>query len=137
MKPASPFRWTLAVLCCALLTGAPGFAQAEAAPLDTDAFIQSLLTDEPGQGRVVRTAADCAAFAYCGGGLTISCTDTTSPAECTAVDRNCSTNQQGYVKCNGTYTWCSSPCCFNGKFCRNDGDCYGGLCRSTGCNCDA
>lgn len=30
------------------------------------------------------------------------------PSTCVAVDRNCSSGQQGYVSCNGVTTYCSS-----------------------------
>lgn len=50
------------------------------------------------------------AQAYCQAdcdGLLISCWGGT----CSAADRNCSTGQQGYIECDGVYTFChQGPC---------------------------
>jgi hypothetical protein len=46
--------------------------------------------------------------ASCGSG-TVSCTYT-PPSVCTAVDRDCSSGQRGYVTCNGVTTYCGPTC---------------------------
>ncbi len=51
--------------------------------------------------------SDCNVTAYCGSGVFISCTGTTS---CTGADRNCAINQQGRVTCNGVTTLCPTTC---------------------------
>lgn len=54
--------------------------------------------------------AECGDMADYGRSGTISCTDTTDPAECTAQDRNCSIGNSGYVMCNGIRTACGFSC---------------------------
>ncbi|HEY9420307.1 MAG TPA: hypothetical protein VIW92_02750 [Thermoanaerobaculia bacterium] len=56
------------------------------------------------------------------GTSTISCT---SSGTCTAVDRNCSAGQRGYVKCGTATTYCPSLCPISGT-CNYDGICVSG-----------
>ena len=46
--------------------------------------------------------------ASCGSGSPVSCT--VSSGTCTAVDRNCSAGQRGYVQCGATKTNCALAC---------------------------
>ncbi|HWM91479.1 MAG TPA: hypothetical protein VN493_12005 [Thermoanaerobaculia bacterium] len=50
----------------------------------------------------------CDATANCWSGGTVFCEDNTTPANCTAVDHNCSIGEPGHVSCNGVTTWCSA-----------------------------
>jgi hypothetical protein len=50
--------------------------------------------------------------ADCGEHADVSC----EAASCSAVNRNCSAGEQGYVVCNGVYTYCPGcPGCVEGE----------------------
>jgi hypothetical protein len=79
----------------------------------------------------------CSATANCTPGTTVSCTYTGTGGTCTAVDRNCSVNQRGYVSCNGVVTNCPTTCqscnliCQACNQCDQTGDCFA-CCRCDG-----
>ena len=60
--------------------------------------------------RNAQEKAACTATAACGSSTTVTCQDNTLPANCTAVDRNCSVGQRGYVMCDGVRKDCPCPC---------------------------
>lgn len=83
----------------------------------------STLAVEPGLGSAEFVLADCQAS--CGGGQPVSC----SGASCSAVDRFCP-YQQGYVQCDGNYTYCQPECPSEGctyMQCRLGCSCPGGV----------
>ncbi|HEV2856657.1 MAG TPA: hypothetical protein VHC97_27970 [Thermoanaerobaculia bacterium] len=51
----------------------------------------------------------CSAAARCDPYPSISCSSSVTGATCQGVDRNCSAGQQGFVRCNTSYTYCP-PC---------------------------
>src|SRR5436190_13160067 len=57
------------------------------------------------------TKSNCSASANCGGGSPISCSSSTSPSSCTAVDQNCYPGQLGYVDCGSGRTFCPNYDC--------------------------
>jgi len=65
--------------------------------------------------------------ADCGSDPNVSCT---TSGTCTAVDRDCTAHQVGYVDCNGTRTYCPSLCpsCEEGAIRYLD---TGGCCKQT------
>ena len=76
-----------------------------------------------------QTKALCTATATCESG-TVSCQSNVSATSCTAVDRDCSWYQRGYVTCNGVTTQCPTSCCNSGTprqrqccYCAETGEC--------------
>lgn len=60
------------------------------------------------------TKAIC--IADCGSGTSVYCSYA-SPTTCTAVDRNCSSGQRGYVTCGTSTTYCPYTCpCIEGTY---------------------
>lgn len=58
------------------------------------------------------SAGPCTATADCGGGVILSCQGSGQTTNtCSGQDRNCSLGLQGFVECNGSYTYCGSACC--------------------------
>lgn len=83
----------------------------------------STLAVEPGLGSAELVLAFCEAS--CDGGQPVSC----SGASCSAVDRFCP-YQQGYVVCDGNYTFCQPACPTEGCTlwqCRQGCSCPGGV----------
>lgn len=60
-------------------------------------------------------AGNCTAQADCGPHPSVSCEATSSSDECSFVDRDCSRNVRGYVRCGSSYTYCPfCPSCTEG-----------------------
>lgn len=55
-------------------------------------------------------AVPMAATAFCQASCSPYSSVSCSGSSCSAVDRNCSVGQRGYVQCDGNYTYC--PACF-------------------------
>lgn len=92
-----------------ILTAGPFAAPADAPPLCLDQPGQVALGSEGGIGE----QSECNALADCAEYPNVSCQGNTT---CTAVDRNCSFNQRGYVNCDGNTTYCG-PICEGGGGC--------------------
>lgn len=114
----------LLLLCCSTAA----FASNQT---DLAAFLASLKSSSPtpaaaGAGNKTPppggvTGYDVTCTATCGSSGSVSCTTSGS---CSAVDRNCAVSQQGYVECNGSYTYCPEPCgCPEGQIIYEDGGC--------------
>jgi hypothetical protein len=62
------------------------------------------------QRPVEKVATLCSATVDCLNGTMLSCTSTTSSANCSSVNRNCANNVRGSVTCDGVTSQC--PPCF-------------------------
>lgn len=106
-----------------LLLCSPAFASDRA---DLAAFLTSLASSPTrtaaagGKTPGGVTAFDVTCTASCGSSSPVSCTTSGS---CSAVDRNCGAGQQGYVECNGSYTYCPACGCPEGQVLNEDGGC--------------
>ena len=109
-----------------------GTVKAVPAPPDLAAFLSSLRVEGSSpipiqtaarKGLRSITAQDVTCTASCGTFGTVSCT---TVGTCTAVDRNCSASQPGYVDCNGTTTFCPPCGCVEGSIMYEDGGCCSG-----------
>lgn len=91
------------------------------------------------------TAQSVTCTADCGAYPAVSCT---TSGTCSAVDRNCSVGQRGYVECNGAYTYCpvcecpegaviyeDGGCCIGGRQKTLEYTCIGGSWERTGMTC--
>lgn len=107
-------------------------------------------------GKVLFLAAEkeadrcsCSADADCGSYSDLWCSDSTNPCSCTSQDRNCSAGRRGFVRCNGSTTYCGPVCggalvcdqtcsgrpCSSSSQCGN-GNCPQGFCAPAGiCMC--
>lgn len=68
----------------------------------------------------------CLVRATCHDESTVSCSDSTSPCDCHAVDSDCDFGTRGYVSCNGITTWCPecpSSCPQEGESCTTSAQC--------------
>lgn len=107
--------WLLA--CCLVLVAVAGLAQAPThAPVtlaDIYAVAPAALPSAPMDGTVLAAKHPlgkviCAAAANCWNSTTVNCSSSTLGDTCAAVDSNCTVQQQGYVRCGTTYTYCPS-----------------------------
>jgi hypothetical protein len=111
------------ILACILLfVSVAAFAQTPSHPPLTQEALAAILgqpaasscaTQPSGVRQVARRPAiltgksACTATANCGSDPARSCSGNSS---CTAVDRDCSVNEQGHVTCDGVTTWCPTVC---------------------------
>lgn len=87
----------------------PGLA-AIFAPAEGCASPGSSLPAGPQDEKVLAASMEKALCqASCGSGTYVSCSYE-PPSTCVAVDRNCTSNQRGYVTCNGVTTYCPTTC---------------------------
>lgn len=66
------------------------------------------------------------AFAYCEANCSPYSSVSCSGGTCSAVDRNCSAGQRGYVQCDGAPTYCPPCGCSEGAVEWRDGGCCQG-----------
>lgn len=100
------FLSALLVLSSLSLPASPAFAEeaaAELEPLLAEGSVSTLCPAlEPAETQIdLAAAGQCQASADCEDGSTRSCTDTSSPYNCSAVDQNCDAGIQGWAQCNG------------------------------------
>lgn len=99
--------FALILILSSLALAAPAVADdtapEEAAPTLQETGAPSLcpaLAAAAPKAEPLAAASFCNAVAECGQ-TTVSCEDTTNPAECQAVDQDCDNGVRGYVQCNG------------------------------------
>ena len=95
--------------CLVALIAVAGFAQA---PAESSSSMPTLGSPAAPNGAVfaanrkVPTKSSCTAS--CGSGaMPVGCSGSGS---CSAVDRDCGSNERGHVTCNGVTTYCSASC---------------------------
>ena len=92
------------------------------------------------------TAQSVTCTAHCSPYTDVTCT---VEGSCSAVDRNCGAGQQGYIVCNGAYTYCpacaciendmkwvEAGCCSGGRLRTKEFTCINGVWTLTGISCD-
>lgn len=142
------------ILACSLLffVSIAGFGQTRSQPPLTKEALAMILGLPASSSCATRPAAvrqvaakrpgkpsgksDCNATANCGTGTPVSCIGTGS---CVAVDRDCSTDEPGYVNCDGVITPCQPTQCDCSTLTGNARQCC--TCDQTGdciacCRCD-
>ena len=101
-----------------LLVAGTALAQTPAAPDCPQAlpiaplFSQAAIAGLAGAPAPAALQCYCSASANCWNDTVVSCSDSSSPCDCTGVDSSCSAGQRGYVRCNGVTTYC--PVCPTG-----------------------
>jgi hypothetical protein len=122
--------------CLVALIAVAGFAQAPS----ENSSLPSMLAAPPvatspaapdgavfAANRKVPTKSSCTAS--CGSGsMPVSCSGSGS---CSAVDRDCGSNERGHVTCNGVTTYCSASCAC-GTVCTCSAPCFSTPCDSGG-----
>lgn len=113
--------------------GLPVGAYAAASPpADLESFLSSLRARDSSprptqtsasRGRRNITTKDVTCITDCGPYGQLTCTTSGS---CTAVNRNCSVGQQGYLNCNGSYRYCPVCPCIEGDWRQSSGGCCPG-----------
>lgn len=108
-------------MCCLALLAVSGSAQTQGpVPSDLAAILGSPATAAGGNCgasddlRFVaarpRSLEKATCTANCAPDPYVTCSTPNQSDSCTAVDRNCSINQRGYVQCGTTKIDCATPC---------------------------
>jgi hypothetical protein len=120
---------TSILACLVALVAVAGFAQAPGENPSTPAVLASpAAAAVPAAKQPLPTKATCTA--RCTGSTSVSCT-TTGTGTCSAVDRDCGTNERGHVTCNGVTTNCPTSCAC-GTVCNCAAPCFTTPCDSGG-----
>lgn len=150
MRTSALFTCALALVAVAGLAQAPGDGGAVPALFASPAAAGNLCPTLPGGASFATVRGGgggdksvCSATALCTPFPSVSCSTSTPGATCQAVDRNCAAGQQGFVRCNTSYTYCpicdppectegaiqdipTGNCCFDGRTEKERQKCIGG-----------
>lgn len=114
-------------VCLAALTAVAGFAQVPGeSPAPTVTGPSAPAGAVFAAKGPLPTKSTCTA--NCGPSTRLQCTGS---GTCSAADRDCGSNQQGYVSCGGVTTYCQ-PSCACGAVCNCSAPCFSTPCDSGG-----